>query len=208
MSINGVAAGDVVRAIQQWDMPNTVQAQTVHTWYRSDTVPGLIPFVSMIGYLDTKLTAMFTELGDAVADVVTAGVFTGYTMHYPIDEWVVEAYMGQGLVDWTGTGVGDMAPHGVAGLVSYPTPYPKTRGKTYLPGFGDTAFTGSVLSAGSKTLVEAYADEYLTAMEPGGGYIFVPVLLSYKSGTSVLLTSRVVGTYAAYQRRRRPGVGS
>lgn len=208
MALNGVAEGDVLRAVLEWSMPDAVTAQTVLDWYRSDSVGGLIPFVTMRGYLATKITDMVEALDVSLADVVTAELFKLYGMIWVTDHWEIQVLMGESTIDTAGLGTGDMAPHGVCALVSYPTIYPRVRGKTYLPGFGDTAFTGSTITAGSKQDAADWATEYLTTLAPGGGYTFVPVVLSSKYSTPVLLTQAVVSDYAAYQRRRGPGRGS
>lgn len=207
MALTGVEGGDVVRAVLDWTLPNVVTAQTRLAWLRTDSVGDVISFATMIGILDAKLTALADTVKSAQATVVNAGLFTGYTMIWVAGEWLAEAYMGQGLVDVDGTNATDMAPHGVAAICSYLTSVPKTRGKTYLPGFVDGAFDGSTLVASTLTTVEAWGTEYLATMV-SGSYTFVPCLLSYKSATPVLFVSRAAGTFVGYQRRRGPGRGS
>lgn len=208
MALTGVAAGDVCKITLKWSLPDVVEAYNTFYWYRSDVVGGIIPFATALGYFEAKLAGMFALIDDSVADVVSTVEISGYTYIFVEGEWVIEAVMGTLASAADGLVVTDMVPHGVAALITYPTALAGTRGRTYLPGFAESAFTASTVTVATVALLEDWADSYLTPLEPGGGYIFVPVVLSYKSGTPVLLVRRVVSEFAAYQRRRGPGRGS
>jgi hypothetical protein len=208
MALTGVGGGDSCKIGLRWDLPDGVTAYNTFTWYRSDDVGGIIPFATALGYFAAKLSSMVTGLLGSIADVVSTVEINGYTYIFSGGKWVIEAIMGTAAMVEDGTAATDMAPHGVACLVSYRSAFPGTRGRTYIPGWTDVVFNASTVVSGVVTLLETWGSSYLTTIEPGSGYLFVPVVLSYKTSVPVLLTSAVVSPYAAYQRRRGPGRGS
>lgn len=116
-----------------------------------------------------------------------------------------------GVVGWPALTVGavgaDMAPTGIAGLVTLPTAFLGTRGRKFIPGISESNITDSVIIGAMVAFLQDYGDLLIapflgaTSGEPWQ-YVVVD-----KDGFARVPTEAIVANIPAYQRRRKVGVG-
>jgi len=203
MSYQAVDCGDVCKVVIEWTLPNDVIANNVLYYYRSDTGNPPVQFSDFMDLAVTKVEALGTTILTHVSDLVDIPRVTGYTVAYAGGVWGTEGLMGQKDVTITFTQAGEALPHGVAGLITYPTLYPRVRARSYIPGLTEADCVDGVWHANLIAVLEDWGDEHLDGITGAGSDTYA-ACVPRNNGVVALLVSRKVSTYPAYQRRRRP----
>ena len=109
-------------------------------------------------------------------------------------------------------------PNQVGGLISWRTAQAgrSYRGRTYTPTPGGTLTSANAVATAGITAITAFRDAYLTRFGPSGvsTYFQAAVISRYLNGAErtvpvgTLITTGIVRSFLATQRRRRLGVGS
>lgn len=199
--------GDVMRAIVETSLPNDVTAINVWDWVRNDSESGS-PFVGAVtDELATKLNAMYSFIIPDMSNVVTVVSATFYVMEYLVDKWVVAQLAGVEPLGLVGVDAGEMSPHGNAMLLGLKTAISKKRGRRFIPGLSEQKVDSGTLQAAVLGHILDMANEYLTDVTTTENYRYAPRLMS-TTGELVSFTGSSASGYPAYQRRRKPGVGS
>jgi hypothetical protein len=104
---------------------------------------------------------------------------------------------------------GQVMPAGVAAMVQAYTNIPTSRGKKYLPYISEATVDEGYLNAGALTSLALFLLEYLLVLEFGLADSWRPGVLSRTLEEFVAFDgSGSVTDVPAYQRRRKPNVGS
>lgn len=105
---------------------------------------------------------------------------------------------------------GDAAGAGTAGLIQAVTALPRQRGKKYVPGVGDPQINNNLFTTAAVADLVGLLGQYLAEIPAGGGSgVLIPGLLSSTLEQFVPFSGTgEVSDVPAYQRRRKPNVGS
>jgi hypothetical protein len=188
-------------------MPNEVDAVNVWDWMRIDATEPAPDSSDIIDALATALVAIYGEIQPNLSDLVTVVAATNYQMGYESGRWVVQELLGVEAIGVQGGDTNQMLPHGVAGLLTFPTTTSKTRGRKFIPGLSEVACEDGVWLSACLTNLLDMADLYMDDVIYDSVYVMRPVLLSTKGNVLNYNAYSASGT-PAYQRRRKPGVGS
>jgi hypothetical protein len=138
---------------------------------------------------------------DMKVDVITWGE-TG---------WVTESaiYDGPWGASIDNVAVGDPLVPGAAGLLTLHTPVVKLVGRKFIGGFVDTIkdALGNMTSAFQATFLAAF-EILLDGIEVAASNSLIYIITSTIDGSFNVVDQMSVSPFFAYQRRRRPGVGS
>jgi len=117
-----------------------------------------------------------------------------------------------GTFTWTLTtppnGAGDYLPHGVAALLKFTTGAGKHYGRKFIGPLLEADVTAGSLTSGFISTLAALAALWLDQPDISVGNVFIPGIVHNLSGTFLPFLDGVVNAVAAYQRRRKPNVGS
>lgn len=206
-----VSDGDVLKVVLSVEAPDIVVAQNVWYYRLDDPVPDNPTNTQIINTLQTKFQAMATDIAAVLSDEYTWDVIKTDRIEWQVDHWETVENLGEKNVLVDGTAIQDAVPHGVAGLITAVTSRPQTRARKFLAGFGEGEFADSTLSGTLLTAMAALIVEWLTDATVTGSAVLEPVVVG-QSGPSAGLIYALVAAAAngigAYQRRRKPGVGS
>jgi len=198
---------DCFRADVLITMPNSVlgmNSWTYYLWDPTTTNPGDGAIVSAIG---NKLTAIYQDIQAMVSTAVEFVEVEISRIEWNGTKWIVDEYINTVDLNVVGNDATDMAPHGVAAVVTGHTDYPKTRARKFFPGIGEDNISGSTISAGLLTLLANLAVEWMADYGLGGDAYLVGAALSTVNGQLAEIIRTTIPAYAGYQRRRKPGVG-
>lgn len=111
--------------------------------------------------------------------------------------------------DWVGLSNGSSMPRGVAGLVNAPTTDPDVNAKKYLGGWTEEAFSAGTFTGGSLAEIVDWATAWIAAgVGAASGATLTPGCWSVKDLDHYSFRGAFATTaIAAYQRRRKRGVG-
>ena len=203
-----LGTNDVVRIVLSFLLPETVTAQLV--WHYIVTagtggVPGTI--------LAAILAAANSAFNGIEGDMVTGAD----SVEIDLLKWDFTANRFDGLANSvatsiSGTSNASMAPHGVGPLVSFFTDTGRRRGRKFLPGYSEDSFIDGNLQAAPLsrliTFNAGFNDDVIS-----GGITLAPCnfntdeLSPLFESVAEWSNTSAVATIAAYQRRRKPGVG-
>ena len=117
--------------------------------------------------------------------------------------------IGSQNINHAGSVAGASTPGGVAGYLQANTAIPKTRGRKFVPFLADNSVTAGYLASGALGPMAALLTDYLTNVPYNTVDVLGPGVLSRTLLQFVPFNNS--GTYTdvpAYQRRRKPGVGT
>lgn len=125
------------------------------------------------------------------------------------DNGEVKRNIGSAIIGLAGGDANDMMPSGVAALLSADTDLPKQRGRKYIAGLGDNGIVDGLIVAGKIATLVLLALEYLDDITGILAGTLSPGVLSRTLTTfKPFIASGAVTDVPAYQRRRKPNVGS
>lgn len=196
--------GEIIRATFDYSMPNASTGQNVFHWILDEaptTDAEVFTEVARWAEFDwgedwQKLASNGAELESVKVDVVNI-------------DGTIQRALGLAVIGLLGIEVSGVVSAAVSAYMLLKTIAPKVRGVKYVPGLADT-----VVIDGELTL-DAFADlaflliEYATTLNPVGIAELVPGVPS----SSLLVFQRfldtgIIESIPAYQRRRKPNVGS
>jgi len=201
MTIPNLAVLKVVQAI---NLPQDVTAVNIYYFDADFTTPQAVQDV--LDTLELWVEALYDTIVSQLSDLVSLGEMTLYSWNSAVLQWDNE---GTAAPTKVGTETTPMLPHGVAALVRAYTVASRTIGRKYIPGFGDVEQADGAWVAGALTALAAFGNAWDDIATVSAGNALQPAVWSTKHfGTRRLTGVEVVLANAAYQRRRRPGVGS
>lgn len=117
--------------------------------------------------------------------------------------------LGTAVINLSGM-IGDQGmPPAVSWYLQTYTGNPKVRGRKYVPGFGEDSYANGRLTPNALAQLLILASKVLEPLTSGGNQVALPVVVSRVLETALpLLESVYVTDIPAYQRRRKPNVGS
>lgn len=150
---------------------------------------------------------IYGEMSSAISTDLTPDICKVYFYDSVGEDW---DELGSSLLSFTPSASGDPLPHGTAALVHALSTDPDVRASKYFAGFTEAHHDSLRWTAGTLTQLANAGLEW-GADHIGGatGATFNPGVWSIRLGAFLLLNQDlIVNAIAAYQRRRKPGVGS
>lgn len=156
--------------------------------------------------LSTWVYDLLVLLGSYMVDDIQGSEVRGY-VYDAIDDDFDE--FGSSALAFTPTNTDDCLPRGVSALVNCKTTDPDVNGKKYFGGLGENAHDDSVWASAFITQLALAAAEWVTPFVGAiSGADFTPGVWSPTRTIFYPMSATVViPTIAAYQRRRKQGVG-
>lgn len=196
--------GEVIQGVVEYSGPNASQVMNVFYW--------------QLGTADESDADVLTAVGNwangswgAAWDDLAATDWTLTNVEAKVMnlDGTVKRDLGNVIVNRAGTDAGDTSAVGVCGYLQANTVLPKTRGRKFVPGLPDTSIVDSLLTAAALADLVLLLDEYLDVFAVGGGGFITPgVIRRVAEAWEAFNDSGGVVDVPAYQRRRKPNVGS
>jgi len=201
-----VKEDDVLRVVLEYAIPASSQVLNVFYFIVVGNPP------SDEAVLTDLLEWAQTVWGDAWADIASSQAdITGMTVDVldPVTGDVLEN-VGTPTIAVTGTVADQVNAAAVAGYIKGDTQFPKTRGSKYVPGIGEALTETGLFNSTAVTGLLALLDIYLTVYAGvESGVDFRPGVISRALAAWVAFQGGGSTTdVPAYQRRRKPNVGS
>jgi len=196
--------GEIYRITLQWAMPDGGTAQNVFHYEVTIADPFTTPAGILAGLL-FDLQLGFIIVADRITDLMV-GDTAELALYDPIlDQFSTIATDALGGFD--GTNVTAPSPNGIAGLIKFFTDVGRSQGRKYIAGIVESFFTANVVAPALATDLLLVAAQWVLPIIVGTGAL-TPGNFAAVSGTIRSWTGGfAVSSLAAYQRRRKPGVG-
>lgn len=198
--------GEILRLAVEYVAAHTGIMLTVHT-YQLTTGPVTDTEVleSIGGWVENVWHGSWSDLASNEVTI------DGWQAEILNTDGTVNRFIGldTGLV-LAGDVIGDPDPAAVSAFMQASTAVPKTRGRKYIPGVADPRIENGVLNATTLSQLAALALVYVAerSVSAGAGILTAGVLSRTLQQFVPFQGSVVVTNVPAYQRRRKPNVGS
>lgn len=162
--------------------------------------------LDILSDLEDWATAMYGHLNNVVSESLEGTDVDGYVWDTGELDW---DSIGNEPWGWSPIDTGHTLPRGVAGLVIAPTVDPDTQAKKYMGGLTENSNVDGTWNAACLTALGNFANAWVTShvgaasgatLAPGCWSPTYSELYSFKDAYNL-------GSIAAYQRRRKRGVG-
>lgn len=195
---------EIIRAVLSYTHPAGSVAQNVFTWelQDEDTADGEI-LDGIDAWVDAEWADTWINIADSnvmlylcEVDVLNAN-------------GTVKRNIGEEIYAHTGVNVGDVTGAAVSGFFQMDTARPKSFGRKYTPGVPEAAIDEGTIGAAFLAQLVALFLVTTTGIDIGIAGLLAPGILSRVTEGFLEFTGAGYSTdVPAYQRRRKPGVGS
>jgi hypothetical protein len=200
-----VSNGDILKVVIEFNLPNGTIGQNVY-YFRAQLAAAQAD-QTVLNNLETWVEALYANLEPQIVSSVTFNDMVVDVVAWDGTKWETTYHVGTEDLDITPTSAAEALPNQVSPFATFNTERPKSKGRKFCAGFGETSTVGSILAAGALADMVAFATDALDNIVIGLFNDLIPGIvrkgvnefLDYLSAT----VTNVVGT----QRRRRPGVG-
>lgn len=201
----GLSNGDIIRVVIEYSLPNSSQALNVLYFElqeflgtNADCVQDFVDFVT------DEWHDQWKDAAAALASII------GVTVDKMNLDGTVAENVGSSTLDLDGTLGSEITASAVSGYIMANTAQPKTRGSKYVPGLAESMLTESVWGATAMAKLIALSIIYmLQYTNPNTGNEYNPGVLSRATDTFITFNeTSETSDVPAYQRRRKPNVGS
>lgn len=193
-----------LRVVCRYSAPNSSEMLCVHMYQYTgagDTDADVL----------TAMETFFTDDWGADWQASAADDFSFDEIELDVlkDNGEVKRNIGSAAIGLVGLRVGDMCPSGVAALLTADTDLPKQRGRKYVPCLADIDVVDGLITAARIVTLALLTAEYLDVVQGILAGELTPGILSRTLGDfKPFVASGAVADVPAYQRRRKPNVGS
>lgn len=196
---------EAIKVVQAFVLPETVEALNVYyfqTDFQEDQEEE-----DIVTTLATWIEVLYAEIETNISLEVAGGLMKVYRGVIGVPyEW---DKIGEASPVFDFALATDMLPHGCSALLRAYTTRGKTIGRKYIPGFAEGAQLDGTWVASAVTNLIAAAAAWGTNAAVDGNNRLAPGVFSTTTELIHPMTDEfVVPVHPAYQRRRRPGVGS
>lgn len=193
-----------LRVVCRYSAPNSSEMLCVHMFQYTgagDTD------ADVLTACDTFFTAEWGPDWQAMASVDHS--FDEIELDVLKDNGEVKRNIGSAAIGLAGLVAADMEPSGIAALLTADTSLPKQRGRKYVPGLADISIVDGLIAAATIANLVLLVIEYLDTITGILAGELTPGVLSRPLGDfKAFVSSGAVTDIPAYQRRRKPNVGS
>ena len=196
--------GDIIRAALRYSSLGASEQLNVF-WYEVRGVG--IGNPAMLQELATFFTDIWAPTWALIASDASQIVDLSVDIMNP--DGTVKVNVGIEPIGVFGDAMQGVTPAANAGYLLAQTALPKSRGSKYIPGISEDAITDGTFSGGAVINLLALAALYLLPVETAVGAILQTGILSRPLAAFVeFIVEASTTDVPAYQRRRKPGVGS
>ena len=199
-----IALNDIVRVVLSFGAPGASIAQNVFYFECQDSsADGTTALADVTAWFIANYLASWAEVADSSVEcfLLEMDVING--------NGTVAFNIGESDPDLAGTGAGDILPAAVSGYMQATSQRVKSLGRKYIPFIMEEQQTDGYFSVGT---VDAFADmlvDWVTPIVVDTVATLVPGVLSRVTESfQEFLGSGYTTNVPAYQRRRKPNVGS
>lgn len=196
--------GEIIRAVISYGLATGSTAQNVFYWEvqgDSDTDANLLQFLT--DWAEDDWGVLWDNNAENSADMflIEVDVLNG--------DGTVKRNIGENSISVVGLDTAGQTAAGVAGYIQATTERAKSLGKKYVPGYGEGSVTDGAFISSVLTNLAAMLVLWLLDIPMTGAAVLAPGVLSRVTDTFQEFTGGgYVTDVPAYQRRRKPGVGS
>lgn len=204
-----VVDGDVLKLTVFIDGPDSVIMNNVYHYQLSDPAADLPTDAQVLTALDNEMTEIYGSWDDEMSDDydIDRGEVARVEWDAVNSVWEIVEDIGSFLITIAGLGISTSVPHGVAANITFPTDKPKARGRKFFPGASNDGITDSDWTGAVLGVLATMGASILSDRDVVGTAVLVPVVASI-TGLPEPLILASVNAISAYQRRRKPGVGT
>lgn len=196
--------GTVLKVVQHITMPDAVDH--INTYFFNCDFAATQTDQQVINNLESWIEALYTTIDDLLSDELSMGEMEVYERDTVLGRWDL---IGSAYPTVTLAATSEMLPHGVCALVRAYTVNPRVISRKYLGGLTEGAQEDGVWNSAAVTALTAFGNAWDDVETITANNDLVPAVWSTVTlGALDLNGVEVVPTVPAYQRRRRPGVGS
>lgn len=199
-----MVANEILRFVIRYTQPGSGECQNVfHYVLEGNTQTDEDIFDVMLAWLTLDWAPGWEEVAANVATII------GCTADIVGTDGLTIRAVGAQPLDIDGT-VGDQSmPAAVAALLTASTDDPRARGRKFVPGVSEGQIDNGLFAAGATALFTVLLEAYIDSLTAGSGSALVPGVLSLTDAAFKAFNGGGTTTLIpAYQRRRKPGVGS
>ena len=197
--------GDVIKAVADFTGSDGYHFQNVWHWVASFAAGQTEAAV---------LAAILSALGD-IYDEVAASLPASLddpdvevdVVDWNVDHWETISRIGEGVAGTNFTSASELLPYTAAPYWVCRTAYPRSRGRKFLPPFGETDNNAGWLSSGTQTALASALTEALADIVVSSGNDLVPGVASDAQGTFLPFLNGFISGLFGTQRRRKQGYG-
>lgn len=165
---------------------------------------------TVLTQVELWLEGAYNELSAELLTSMTQNICTVSEVVWNASEsfWEVDRLIGYFTPTITFNNATDGLPNQCSSVPVFPTGRPKTRGRKFLPPFGEDRQADGILIAASLAAVADYADDILNGITIGPGNELVSGVIREGVNEFAVFAVGVVSDLLGTQRRRKPGVGA
>ena len=196
--------GEIFRATFNYTMPNASSAQNVFHWVlETATIEDFKIFDEIARWAEDDWGGPWSDLAGDDAELESVKVDV-----VEVNGTIVRA-VGLAIIGLSGGQAGGVVSAAVSAYMLLKTVRPKVRGSKYVPGVADTRVDSGSLDAMGLAELAFLLIEYATTLLPEGASELIPGVPSRSLGVfQPFLDTGLIENIPAYQRRRKPNVGS
>lgn len=196
---------DVIQVVADWVLPGGQHQQNKFI-FLAQLASGQTEAAVMTA-LSTALAALYDELSAEIPSTLQDPVLACDKLAWVTDHWEVSANIGETSCSTTSTNGSDYLPLPVAAYLVGRTARPRSRGRKFMPSFGEDRQAGSGLIAAAQTALGNALLDYLSDITISPGNTLVPGIASTVTGTFLPFVSGIAASILGTQRRRHPSRG-
>ena len=196
--------GDIVRAVIGYSSLGASEQQNVFWWEIEEMGIGNPALLTEIAdWAENLWGVTWAELASDTSTLVDVSV----DLMNP--DGTVKVNVGVSVINLAGDGASAVTPAATSGYLLAQTALPKSRGSKYVPGIDENSINDGVFSLGAVIILLALAAVYITPVTTVVGAVLrAGVLTRLTEEFNEFLVEASTTDVPAYQRRRKPGVGS
>lgn len=165
---------------------------------------------TILTYVEQWIEDAYNDLSAELLTSMTQNICTisEVTWNAADELWEVARLIGYFTPTITFNNATDGLPNQTSAVPVFPTGRPKTRGRKFLPPFGEDRQSDGILISASLAATADYAGEILNGITIGPGNELVSGVIREGVNEFAVFAVAVVSDILGTQRRRKPGVGA
>lgn len=196
--------GENLRVVARYSAPNTSEIQNVFFYQYTGAGDD---DADVLAECDTFFTNNWGD--DWAAQATSDMTLDSIDLDVLKDNGDVKRNIGTAIINVPGDLPEDGVSSGVSSLITADTALPKQRGRKYVPGATDNGIVDNLLVAARLATLALLTVEYLASITGTLNGTLDPGVLSRTLGSfQPFISAGTITDVPAYQRRRKPGVGS
>ena len=196
--------GDTVRGVVRYVTPGASEQLNIFYWTITEVAIGNPALLDLIEeWVELTWAPAWQPIASGDSEIFDVAVDTLNL------DGTVKQNIGSALINIDGSGPAAVTSAAVSGYLLAPTNEPRSRGSKYVPGIDEVAIVQGLFSSAALADLAVLAALYITNIVAPVGSVLLPGVLSI--GVQLFrefLDEASTTDVPAYQRRRKPGVGS